>query len=287
MKKTVWTILILSFIVFLVFYVAPAFSGDRVVDSNLFLGPVRIHLYGLSIALSVLAGWYVATRIAKRFYVPSKEVDRGLLWIVISGFVGARLYFVAFEWSYFQANPSEIIAFWNGGISIYGAIIGGIAGVWLFSKFSKVSFWQFLGLTAVVMPLGQSIGRWGNFFNQEAFGLPTSLPWGLYVDPRLRPQVYVDAQYFHPTFLYESIWNLVVFFILLQFSKKSPKAGAVVAAYLILYPLGRFFIESLRLDSVFIASVRVDQLVSLVAILLGAAILIRLRPFKYEISETQ
>ena len=273
MKKALFTILILVVISFLFFYVAPVFSGDRAVDSDIFFGPIRLHMYGFSIALALLTAWYIAFQIVDRFGISKGDLDKSLLWIVVPGLMGARIYFVLFELQYFLEHPVETIAFWNGGMSIYGALIGGVLGLLLFSRVKGLPFLKFLDITAVVVPLGQSIGRWGNFFNQEAFGEPTSLAWGLYISPRFRPAEFLQSQYFHPTFLYESIWNLIVFYILLTLSKKLRKPGVIAAYYLMLYPAGRFFIESLRLDSVFIASVRVDQAVSLVVMLLGGALL--------------
>jgi len=270
MKKITGTILVLLFAFFLFLYVVPAFSGERVVNSNIFLGPVRIHLYGLSLALAFLASWYVAFQVAGRFGIQKKDLDQSLLWIVVSGFLGARLYFVLFQWQYFSEHPGQIVAFWQGGISIYGALIGGALGIYLFTKLKGFPFYRFLDIAALVAPLGQAIGRWGNFFNQEAFGAPTDLPWGLHISPAFRPQQFLETQSFHPTFLYESVWNLLVFLILLFVSAKSPKAGTVAIYYLILYGTARFFIEGLRLDSVFIGSVRADQMVSVLAVSLGA-----------------
>lgn len=241
------------------------------------------NIYGLILAISIFVGWLVARKLAPRFGIPAKDVDDALPWIVICGLVGARLYYVIFSWDYFRAHPADILAIWKGGISIYGGILGGIGGIWGYTKKNKLSFWRLVDLIALVAPLGQAIGRWGNYVNQEAFGTYTDLPWGIYIAPDRRPLEYLDVQKFHPAFLYESLWSLAVFAILLKltptssppsFQEGEKRCGVIAGAYLIFYGIGRFMIESIRLDSFYINNFRVDQITSLLIILLGIGIII-------------
>jgi phosphatidylglycerol:prolipoprotein diacylglycerol transferase len=194
---------------------------------------------------------------------------------VIGAIPAARLYYVLFQWSEYSQHPERIIAIWQGGIAIHGAIIGGIIAALIFARLKKISFWQLTDLVAPSLILGQAIGRWGNFFNSEAFGRPTDLPWKLYIPPDRRPVDLVNFEYFHPTFLYESLWNLMVFALLLTLffralSKQSSlKVGTLFLVYGIAYSLGRFWIEGLRTDSLMLGPLRMAQMVSLGGMTLG------------------
>ncbi|MBI4050277.1 MAG: prolipoprotein diacylglyceryl transferase [Candidatus Doudnabacteria bacterium] len=237
------------------------------------------NLYGVSLAAGILVSYILAVKNAPRFYIARVVVENALPYLVLAGFVGARLYYVLFSahWHYFLAYPAEILAFWHGGIAIYGAILGGGAAAVIYAKTKRIGVMNILNLFALALPLGQAIGRFGNYFNQEAFGEPTALPWKIYIAPQFRPFPYLDFQYFHPTFLYEAVWDVLIFLILWRLAKRQT---AIFGVYLILYGLGRFFIEGIRLDSFFILNFRVDQLVSLLAMLGGAAVLLAMR--KYE-----
>ncbi|MDP3993714.1 MAG: prolipoprotein diacylglyceryl transferase [bacterium] len=261
--------------VFIVFYVIPAFGGEIDLLPGFQAGPVYIRFYGLLMAAAVLVGFFVASRYAPRFGIEKKHIEGALLWIAVLGFIGARLYYVIFSWAEFQNDPLDILIVWKGGLSIYGGIIGAAAGIIMYAIRSRMPVLPFLDVFALGLPLAQSIGRWGNFFNQEAFGAPTTLPWGIYIEPQFRPFEYLFAQSFHPAFLYESVLNLFIFFLLVYLVRTgiSMSAGRLAGTYLILYPIGRYFIESLRLDSFFINSFRVDQITSLVMMLAGAIIL--------------
>ncbi len=238
---------------------------------------MRPNLYGLTLAIAILAGLLVAKKLAPKFKFAPKVIEDAFPWVVIFGILGARLYYVGFSWNYFGLHPQDILAIWKGGLSIYGAIMGGTLGALIFARRNHLRVLTLLDLIAVVAPFGQSLGRWGNFFNEEAFGRPTSRPWGLYISPQNRPREYLSVEFFHPTFLYESLWDLAVFLILLYLLGRAaasrPPAGFLVGVYLVLYAGGRFLIESLRLDSFFWGTVRVDQAVSLIAVLIAAVIL--------------
>ena len=241
------------------------------------LGPLTIRWYGLLIATAVIVGVSLSQYLAKRRHINPDLLGDLAIWLVVGAIPAARIYYVLFEWSNYAQNPEKIIAIWEGGIAIHGAILGGLVAALIFAKLKQVSFWQLVDLVAPSLILGQAIGRWGNFFNSEAFGSPTNLPWKLYIPPSQRPPEYVNFDYFHPTFLYESVWNLIVFGLLLTLffrglrSKPRLKVGTLFLVYLITYSLGRFWIEGLRTDSLMLGPLRIAQVVSLVGIILGLA----------------
>jgi phosphatidylglycerol---prolipoprotein diacylglyceryl transferase len=250
------------------------------------VGLISIRWYGLLIASAVLIGVSLSAYLAKRRNVNPDLISDLALWLVIAAIPCARLYYVLFQWSEYAQNPADIVAIWKGGIAIHGAILGGLLAALIFAKIQQVSFWQLTDLVAPSLILGQAIGRWGNFFNSEAFGRPTDLPWKLYIPPYIiengnqiprRPPGYENFDYFHPTFLYESLWNLIVFAILLTLffralnSKPRLKLGTLFLVYLVGYSSGRFWIEGLRMDSLMFGPLRMAQVVSIVGIVLGVA----------------
>ncbi len=241
------------------------------------LGPLTIRWYGLLIATAVLVGVTLSQYLAKRRQINPDLLGDLAIWLVIGAIPAARLYYVLFEWPEYAQHPEQIIAIWQGGIAIHGAILGGIIATLIFSRLKQVSFWQLADLVAPSLILGQALGRWGNFFNSEAFGRPTDLPWKLFIPPDRRPLEYANFAYFHPTFLYESLWDLMVFGLLLtlffQGLKGKPrlKVGTLSMVYLVTYSLGRLWIEGLRTDSLLLGPLRIAQVVSLVEISLGLA----------------
>lgn len=241
-------------------YFVPAFRGEIQVRSVIDLGPIVIRWYGLIMALSILAGYFIARKYSWRFGLDRKEVENLAFWLVIVGIIGARIYYIIFAFDYFWSNPGEIYKLWHGGMSIYGAIIAGIIFVWHRTRHTAYGKFQLLDLLALSLPLSQAIGRFGNFFNQEAYGTSTGLPWGLYIGS--------DRQYHHPVFLYEAIISVIIFFALRRMLGKV-KTSALFFAYLGLYSLGRFFTESIRVDSVFIFGFRADQVVAFAFIIIA------------------
>ena len=243
------------------------------------IGSIAIRWYGLLIASAVLIGVTLSQYLAKQRRIDPELLGDLAIWLVISAIPCARLYYVLFEWQEYARRPADIIAIWQGGIAIHGAIIGGTIATIIFARVKRISFWQLADLVAPSLILGQAIGRWGNFFNSEAFGKPTDLPWKLYIAPRYRPLELINFEYFHPTFLYESLWNIGVFAILIALFlwglKQSHrlKPGTLVAVYLISYSLGRVWIEWLRTDSLMLGPLKVAQVISLGAIALGLIIL--------------
>lgn len=250
------------------------------------VGPVVIRWYGLLIASAVLIGVSLSQYLAKRRHVNPELISDLSIWLVIGAIPAARLYYVLFQWSEYSQHPERIIAIWQGGIAIHGAIIGGVIAALIFAKLKKISFWQLADLVAPSLILGQAIGRWGNFFNSEAFGRPTDLPWKLYIPLDRRPPNLANFEYFHPTFLYESLWNLLGFALLLTLffralsGKPRLKVGTLFLVYWVAYSLGRFWIEGLRTDSLMLGPLRIAQIVSLTGISLGLAGLAWLYLFK-------
>ncbi|EAQ74979.1 prolipoprotein diacylglyceryl transferase [Synechococcus sp. WH 5701] len=248
------------------------------------LGPFSLRWYGLLIALAVLIGLLLATRLGKARGIDPVLIADLLPLLVLAAVLGARLYYVLLEWRQYQLNWLEALAIWRGGIAIHGALIGGTLAVIAYCRWRKLAFWNLLDVLVPSVALGQAIGRWGNFFNSEAFGLPTDLPWKLYIPTLNRPGPFLDQQYFHPTFLYESLWNIAVVALLLFLFRAGIKgsiplpAGALSCVYLVSYSLGRVWIEGLRTDPLCLFStppfceggLRMAQLMSLLLIALGS-----------------
>ncbi len=239
------------------------------------LGNFRLKWYGLLIASAVLIGVNLSMWLAKKRQVDPEIMADLAIWLVLAAIPSARLYYVIFQWPTYARDPVQILKIWEGGIAIYGAIIGGTIAAIIFAKLKRVSFWQLGDLVAPSVALGQAIGRWGNFFNSEAFGGPTDLPWKLFIPVANRPFEYRNFEYFHPTFLYESLWNLLVFFILMYLfindtRRNRLKTGAIFLIYLIAYGIGRFGVEGLRTDSLMLGPLRISQVVSLVGIAIGS-----------------
>lgn len=224
-------------------------------DIAIQLGPINIYWYGIFMAIAFCLGLFACYKIAQSYY-PQTDLDKLsdlAFYILLGAIIGARLYFVGFNWDYFQLNLEEIPMLWHGGISIHGAIIGGFIFGSSYVKKHNLSLWLYADIIAYGLPIGQAIGRWGNFFNSEAFGKPTDLPWKLYIPQVHRPMTMEEFEYFHPTFLYESLWNIGVFLVLFFILKDKfkNKCGGIFFSYLILYSIGRILIEAIRIDSIY------------------------------------
>ncbi|MBP3905930.1 MAG: prolipoprotein diacylglyceryl transferase [Peptostreptococcaceae bacterium] len=220
---------------------------------------IDVMWYGILMALGMIIGTLLAIKEGKRVGIKEDDILDLAIVAIPSGLIGARLYYVIFNWDYYSQNISQILNFRGGGMAIHGALIGGILAGYLFSRYKKMSFFKLADTVIIGMPLAQAIGRWGNFINQEAHGGPTNLPWG----------IMVNGEKVHPTFLYESIWNIGIFIFLWIFRKKKQYEGEVIVLYTILYSLGRFFIEGLRTDSLMIGPFRMAQVISLVGVIGG------------------
>ncbi len=234
------------------------------------INPVALDLYGLEIrwygiimAFAMLSGVLLAMYRAKRIGLnPDIIVDLALVTLP-SAIIGARLYYVAFEWAQYKGDIWRILNFREGGLAIHGGVIAAILAGLVFTKLKNLPSWTLADIAAPAIILGQAIGRWGNFMNQEAHGGPTDLPWG----------ILIDGVKVHPTFLYESLWNLGVLGFLLWFEKRKAFHGELLAWYAVLYSAGRFWIEGLRTDSLMIGPLRTAQLVSLGLIVLGSLVI--------------
>ena len=235
------------------------------------LGTLTIRWYGIILALAMVCAWQVARRIAVRTGAVSLHVDGQIPWIIIGSLIGARLAeVVIFEPGYYWVNPGQIVAIWNGGLSILGGLVGGLLAVVGYCRHYRLPLWPYLDAAAVALPLGQAIGRWGNWFNQELYGRPTHLPWGITIDPAHRLPGYEQFSSFQPLFLYESLLDLALFFILWQVAKRTPKSSQLVWLYLIGYGLIRFGMEFFRIDpAVVIIGIRLPQLIAILMVIVG------------------
>lgn len=220
---------------------------------------IDVMWYGILMATGMILGTYLALKEAKRVGISEDDVLNLAIFAIPAGVLGARLYYVIFNWGFYSQNPSQILNFRGGGMAIHGALIGGILAGLIYTKIKKINFLKMADIALIGMPLAQAIGRWGNYINGEAHGGPTNLPWG----------IMVDGVKVHPTFLYESIWDFGIFIFLWIFRKKKKYEGQVAIYYIILYSLGRFFIEGLRTDSLMIGPLRMAQVISLVGVVGG------------------
>lgn len=277
-KRFLWLLIITSMVVALFFFLKATFEGIVIVNPILLtLGPLQIRWYGVLIAVGIVLAYLIGRNLALKEGIKEDYLIEAVFFGIILGIVGARLYYVLFELDYYMKNPVEIFITWHGGLAIHGGIFGGLLSGFIYTRFRKkanIKFWQAADIFTAVLPLAQAIGRWGNFMNHEAYGRPTDLPWKMFVPFEYRMPGYGNHEYFHPTFLYESLWNVALFIFLISYMKKRKNYGEVTGLYMIFYSIARFFIESLRLDSLYIRGLRTAQLVSVLLMALGIIILI-------------
>lgn len=248
------------------------------------LGPLSVHWYGIIIGTGLLLGLFLALRESDKRGLPKETFLDLILFAVPISIISARIYYVIFQWEYYAEHPQEIIAIWNGGIAIHGALIGAVLTAIVFCRVKKISFWKIADIAAPSLLLGQAIGRWGNFINQEAHGGEVSRQFleNLYIPDWIINQMYIDGPsglaYYQPTFLYESIWNIVGVIILLLLRKVNLKRGEIFLSYVMWYSMGRFFIEGLRTDSLMLTdTLRVAQMISIVLFVGALAIFVARR----------
>ena len=257
------------------------------------LGPLTLRWYGVLIMAGVILAAWVGARHIERRGLDRDSVWDLLLWVLIPGLIGARLYYVFVQsprgpegLGRFLSNPASILAVWEGGLHIFGGFIFGALGLWAFAHLRKAPLLVYADATALGLPLGQAVGRWANFINQELYGPPTTLPWGLRIDAEHRIGPYRDlvafpeTTRFHPLFLYESIWNLIGFVVIFSIWHRYGdrlRDGDILFMYLLWYPLGRFFIEFLRTDSWFFPGTpfNVVHILSLIAVVVASVLLYR------------
>lgn len=254
------------------------------------LGPLTLNYYGLIIMVGAIAGAWLVRREANRHDLEGDLVWDALVWLLIGGILGARLWHIltpsaslqaqGVTTMYYLTHPLAAIAIWRGGLGIPGAIVGGVIALYLFTRRRELPFLAWLDAGAPGLALGQAIGRWGNFVNQELYGAPTDLPWAIYIDPQHRLKPFLENAYYHPLFLYESIWNLGNMALLLWLGRRGGhrlENGDLFLIYLVTYFFGRFFLEFLRLDPSPVAGLNVNQTLAAAIVVVAGGLLARRR----------
>ena len=244
------------------------------------IGPITIYWYSFLILIAVIVGYQIVVSYSKKISYKTNEIMDMVLYLVVFSIIGARAYYVIFNFSLYQDDLLSIFMIWKGGLAIYGGIIAGILYILYYCKKKGLDFIRVLDIYSLSLLLGQAIGRWGNFFNGEAYGGKTTLEalQSLHLPKFIIDGMYIDGFYHQPTFLYESIWCLIGVFFLLRIRKRyTNQVGRQVSFYLIWYGIGRFFIEGLRSDSLYLGIFRVSQLVSIVMVVIGFALLFRIK----------
>jgi len=244
------------------------------------VGPLTIYWYGLIIAFGAFLGLYLATKESDRLGLQKDLMVDLVVFAIPVAIIFARIYYVIFEWDRYTGGPWwDVFAIWEGGIAIHGALIGSVLTAVIFARVRNVPFWQLADIAAPSLILGQAIGRWGNFMNQEAYGGPISEEtfnsFHTYLPDFIMDQMCIDGVMYHPTFLYESVWNILVLILLLILRRRNPLRGEVFLSYLMAYSAGRFFIEGMRMDSLYVpgTGIRMAQLISVVIILAVIALI--------------
>lgn len=242
------------------------------------IGGWPVHWYGLIMGLCILIAYVIFSREGKRKGIDEDTLFNLLFWMVVIGYIGARLYYVAFRLEHYLANPAQIIMIWQGGIAIYGGIIAGAVTIYVMSKRSQLNPASVFDITAPAIMLAQALGRWGNFINQEAYGGEVSRSFleSLYLPNVIIEQMNVNGVYHHPTFLYESVWNLLGLILILVLRRKPKffRQGEIAATYVIWYGIGRAFIEGMRTDSLYLGPLRVSQWLSMILVVAGLVFVI-------------
>jgi phosphatidylglycerol---prolipoprotein diacylglyceryl transferase len=255
------------------------------------IGPLAIHWYGILIVSGIVAAAYLSTYTARLFGENPEVVWDALIWVVLLGVIGARLYHVVTvppsmgvdRWYYFR-HPLEILATWKGGLGIYGAVAGGALGLYIVIRRAKRDMWRWMDIIVPGLVLAQAVGRWGNFVNQELYGRPTDLPWAIYIEPQYRLAGFEMYERFHPTFFYESVWNLatsaVLVYLIWRYRERLIP-GLITGIYFIAYSTIRFTLEFIRLDSPSIGTVTIAQIVALCIIAAWSGLIVwRVKRFR-------
>lgn len=247
------------------------------------IGPLFVRFYGIILMLGAVAGAWLATREAKRRGYEPEIVWDLLTYLLIGGIIGARIWHILtpppssnVTTVWYLTHPLDALAVWKGGLGIPGAVIGGLIALYFYTRRRQLNFAEWTDISAPSLALGQAIGRWGNFVNQELYGAPTNLPWKIFIDPEHRLAGFADVEYYHPLFLYESLWNLGNMFLLLWVARRFSdrlKDGDIFLLYLVVYPVGRFLLDFLRLDASLVGGININQsLMAVVAVLAAAAL---------------
>jgi phosphatidylglycerol:prolipoprotein diacylglycerol transferase len=247
------------------------------------IGPFQIRFYGLMYAIGILCGLYLIRQEVRRKHVQlsDDEMMNFVMLAVIGGILGARLYYVIFNWDFYGKNLAEIVKVWHGGLAIHGGMIGGILMGWWFTQRHQLSFWKMADITALPVILGQAFGRFGNFMNGDAHGIPTSMPWGI-----VFPSTSIAGRQFpgtplHPTMLYELLINVGIFLLLWTIRTRPWKDGFLFCMYLILYSVGRFIVSFFRADDLMLGPFRMPHLISILIIVAASLLIVTRRLWEY------
>ncbi|MHB8133368.1 MAG: prolipoprotein diacylglyceryl transferase [Anaerolineaceae bacterium] len=265
------------------------------------IGNFEIKFYGIIIMCGALLAAWLSAKEAKRRGINPELIWDMLPWLLIAGIIGARLWHIftpsaslvalGIDTKYYLTHPLDAINIRNGGLGIPGAVMGGALALWLYARSKKTSFAQWTDIIAPGLALAQAIGRWGNFFNQELYGGPTNLPWAIFIEPAYRLPEYINQAYYHPMFLYESLWNLMNMAVLLILGRKFQQkliTGDIFLVYLLIYPIGRFFLEFMRLDPSNIGGINANQTtMAVIAILSALALIGKHTLFKRKIPKSE
>ena len=241
------------------------------------LGFIKIYWYSITMFFGVISGIIVAYIEIKRKKINVSKFENMAFYAILFGFIGARIYYCLFNLDYYLNNPLEILMVWHGGLAIHGGIIGAVIAIYIYCKKNELSFLEMLDICAPALVIGQVIGRWGNFFNSEAHGgiVTKSFLESLHLPSFIINGMYIDGVYYHPTFLYESLLNLIIFIVLMILRKnKKIRIGTITGIYLMWYGVVRFFVESLRTDSLMLSSLKMAQVISIVLFIIGLILII-------------
>lgn len=252
------------------------------------LGPIQIRFYGLMYVVAILVGYFLVKSEVRRkgINLTPDEVMNLIFWIVLGGIIGARIYYVVFNWEYYWPDWKEIPAIWHGGLAIHGGILGGLLGGYIYTGIKRVPFLRVSDSVAPSLILGQAFGRFGNFMNGDAHGLPTQMPWGVVFPPGSIAGQQFPQTALHPTMLYEMAINLAIFFFLWKIRKRPAKDGFIISLYLILYSAGRFIVSFYRADSLMIGELRVAHLISVLIVAIVIPLVIKKRLWSRERTES-
>lgn len=255
------------------------------------IGPLTIHFYGILIMIGALAAAFMAAGQAKRRGISSEIVWDMFPWLIIGGIIGARLWHILTPpasmveqgittW-YYLTHPLDALSIWKGGLGIPGAVIGGVVALWIYARKRKLNFWEWTDISAPGLALAQAVGRLGNYVNQEVYGSPTDVPWAITIDRAHRLPEYIEQTTYHPLFAYELIYNLINMVVLLWIGRKFAgklRDGDIFLTYLVIYPVGRFFLEFLRLDPSPVAGININQtIMAIIAVAAAVALILRKR----------
>lgn len=282
MKKRVVLISVAAAsVVALFFFLRAVFSGELILNPIIVegLGPFSIRWYGVMIATAIIVAYVLGRHQGLKEGIKEDYMIEAVFIGIIFGVLGARIYYVAFNYEMYRGDFWSIFRTWDGGLAIHGAFFAALLVTFLYVTFRKKANLKFLQATDIftaVLPLAQAIGRWGNFMNYEAYGSPTDLPWKMFVPLRYRMPGYSEFEYFHPTFLYESLANVAIFAVLYWYLGKRKNYGEVTALYMVFYSIVRFFVEGLRLDSLYIGqtNIRTAKAVSVILLIAGIVLFI-------------